>query len=250
MIRSNNLIFNTIADLVEKLDNSVEIEDRLNSSDKPRNSEWDECEDYNEARQSLLHGKKYDDITLDVNAYKTQGTAEKRFNQMSVVGHTVVVPLYLQGIPTNMITSKQKINNKIITIIYECSAAFFISQNEILNTSKKLMRNIISLEKEGYRVNLYVMEQSEYNGKYFNWILKLKTDREILNLKKTMFPLVSPSMLRRIGFRIKERLFKDWVGSGYGRASHDFKEIDKFIQSKLKIKNYELWNYKGKVDRK
>jgi hypothetical protein len=53
-------------------------------------------------------------------------------------------------------------------------------------------------------------------------------------------------MLRRIGFRIKERLFKDWIGSGYGTGLFNLREYDDFIQRNLKIRNYEIWNYEGK----
>ena len=99
---------------------------------------------------------------------------------------------------------------------------------------------------KNYRVNLYVVECN--NGR-FGYALKLKTDRETLNIKKMCFPLISSSFLRRIGFRIKERLYKDWIGYGYGSGLFDYQEYDRFIKHYLKVRNYEIWNYKGKQTR-
>ena len=74
----------------------------------------------------------------------------------------------------------------------------------------------------------------------------MKTDREVLNIKKLCFPLVSSSFLRRIDFRIKERLFKDWIGGGYGHAIFNEDGVKKLISNTLILQHYECWNYKGK----
>jgi len=242
MLNSNNLIFNSIAELVEKLDNSTDL-GRDDSSDDRRSSSWCDTDSYEEARMYLTQGRLYDDLGADIERYRTKGTATKRTPEMSVQGHTVVVPLYLQGIPNNMITNKRKLNNKIITIIYSPQAPHYVDNDDLIKGATKLFKNIVSLESEGYRVNLYVVE---VNDSRFGYALKLKTDRETLNIKKMCFPLVSSSFLRRIGFRIKERLYKDWIGGGYGCGVFDYNDYDNFIKKNLKIRNYEIWNYKGK----
>ena len=242
MLNSNYLIFNSIHELVEDLDNSKDL-DRDDSSDDRRSSDWCDTDSYEEAKMYLTQGRLYDDLGADIEKYRTKGTATKRSAEMSVQGHTVVVPLYLQGIPNNMITNKKKINNKIITIIYSPQAPHYVSNDELIKGATKLFKNIVSLESEGYRVNLYVVE---CNNDKFGYALKLKTDRETLNIKKMCFPLVSSSFLRRIGFRIKERLYKDWIGCGYGSGIFDYNEYDRFIKKYLKVRNYEIWNYQGK----
>ena len=242
MLNSNNLVFNSISELVEKLDNSTDL-GRSDSSDSERGGSWCDTSNYEEARMYLTQGRLYDDLGADIEKYRTKGTATKRTPEMSVQGHTVVVPLYLQGIPNNMITNKRKLNNQIITIIYSPQAPHYVDNDDLIKGATRLFKNIVSLESEGYRVNLYVVEVND--GK-FGYALKLKTDRETLNIKKMCFPLVSSSFLRRIGFRIKERLYKDWIGYGYGSGIFEYNEYDNFIKKNLKIRNYEIWNYQGK----
>jgi hypothetical protein len=165
---------------------------------------------------------------------------------LDVVGYTPVVPLYLQGVPTCMLNQKKTINNKIVTFIYQLSVPACVDQKDIMKTTTELMKNIIQLEKDGYRVNLYVMNYND-NDRGYGYLIKLKTDRETLNIKKLCFPLVSSSMLRRIDFRVKERLFKDWIGGGYGHGHNSESEMRDFINDMLHLKHYELWDYRGKL---
>ena len=242
MLNSDNLVFNSIYELTDALDNSKELSGRGDSSDKRSRDDWCDTGSYEEARMCLEEGRLYDTLSADIEKYRTKGTATKRVNRLDVVGHNVVVPLYLQGIPQCMITNKKVINNKIITIFYSPQAPHYVDQQDLINGATKLFKNIISLEEQGYRVNLYIIECQ--NG--YGWCVKLKSDRETLNIKKMCFPLVSSSMLRRIGFRVKERLYKHWIGWGYGNGMFRYSEYDSFIKKNLKLRNYEIWNYRGK----
>lgn len=244
----NQYVFHSINELINELDNAKEIDYRNEVSDEERDSGWCDTTSYEEARMYMLEGRIYDDVMKDIEKYKTKGTATKSRNQLSVVGHQVVVPLYLQGVPNNMITKKRVIDNKIVTIIYECSTPWHVDSDEIMKTTTELFKNIMSLESQGYRVNLWIIEvNNDYDGK-FGFGLRLKTDRETFNIKKIMFPLISSSFIRRIGFRVKERLYKDWIGHGYGEASYDAELVDKFVKRNLGIHKYEPWNYKGKQE--
>lgn len=246
MRNSNFLQFNSISELMNELDNAPEIDERgTASSDTDRGSDWCDTKTYEEAHDAMLFGKMYDNLSTDLNKYKTSGSKEKNNNYLDVVGYNVVVPLAIQNVPNCMINKKRTINNKIVTILYNCSVPAHVSSETIMKTTTELMKNIIRLEKDGYRVNLYVCQyNSDSSG--FGYVLKLKTDRETLNIKKLCFPLVSSSFLRRIDFRIKERLFKDWIGWGYGCAIFDKEGVEKLVQKTLRIKHYECWNYEGK----
>lgn len=235
-------VFNSINECIYKLDNAPHISGRDNSSNKDDGPSWCDTDSYDEARMYMLSGKIYDGLDLDIKKYRTKGTGTKRQNELSVAGHTVIVPLYLQGLPNNMVSSKQKINNKIVTIFYSCQAPHYVSRRELEEGAINLFKNIISLEEQGYRVNLYV---GETQGD-FGFAIKLKSDREVFNIKKMVFPLISSSFLRRIGFRIKERLYKRWIGGGYGSGLFYLRDYDNFIKTQLKIKRYEIWNYQGK----
>ena len=89
MRTSNNLVFNSINELIEELDNSIEVGNRRTASDK-HEEDWCDTDSYDEARAHMLAGKLYDDLKGDVDKYRTKGTATKRTNQLGVVGHTVV----------------------------------------------------------------------------------------------------------------------------------------------------------------
>ena len=245
MHNSNFLQFNSISELMRELDAAPSIPSRDNSSDDDRGSDWCDTRSYQEAHDYMLYGRDYKDINTNLNAYKTNGCKEKNNTYLDVVGFAPVVPLALQNVPTAMINKRRTINNKIVTILYNCSVPWNVKSEEIMKTTTELMKNIIKLEKDGYRVNLYICQYND-NDSGYGYVLKLKTDREVLNIKKLCFPLVSSSFLRRIDFRVKERLFKDWIGSGYGHASFDRQGVEQLVAKTLRIKHYECWNYEGK----
>ena len=245
MKNSNYLLFNSIAELMSDLDKAPVISGRYDESEKETDGDWCDTASYEEAHDNMIVGKVYDNLSTDLNKYKTKGCKEKNNSYLDVVGFAPVVPLALQNVPLCMVNKKKTINNKIVTIVYNAATPYYVTSDEIMKTTTELMKNIIMLERDGYRVNLYV---SEYNrdGSGFGYVLKLKTDRETLNIKKLCFPLVSSSFLRRIGFRIKERLYKDWVGGGYGCASFDEDGMKKLIGKTIRVNHYEVWNYEGK----
>lgn len=247
----NQYVFHSISELIDALDNSELQKDdygdyRETASSEPRDSGWSDTTSYEQARERMLNGYTYEDIEMDIKDYRSKGTGKKNRSYQSVAGHQVIVPLYLQGIPNSMINKKPVINNKIVTIVYDCSTPHYVNSDDIMKTTKELIKNIVSLEEQGYRCNVWIIESNNNKGGKWGFALKLKTDREVLNIKKMMFPLVSSSFLRRIGFKIKENLFKDWIGNGYGSATYDKDIIDKFIRQNLGISKYELWRWDGK----
>lgn len=247
MKNSNQLLFNSISELMGALDSAPVINGRDTSSDRRDNgSDWCDTASYEEAHDAMIAGKMYDGLSGDLDKYRTPGSKEKNKTYNDVVGYNVVVPLYLQNVPTCMVNKRKTINNKIVTIIYNATVPSHVGKDEIMATTTELMRNIIKLEKDGYRVNLYVMSYNN-NDNGYGFILKLKNDRETLNIKKLCFPLISSSFQRRIVFRVKERLYKDWIGDTYGYSISNEEELRNFIYKMLKIKRYEVWNYKGKM---
>lgn len=245
MMNSNMLYFSSINDLMEALDSAPVISGRSNASSKDGdNGSWCDTASWNEAHDNMLVGKVYDDLKTDLGKYKTNGCKEQNKRFLSVEGYSVVVPLYLQGVPTCMINQKKSINNKIVNIYYECSAPWSVDGDDLVKAATNLFKKVIELEQDGYRVNLYLMEVNPDDNGYC-YIIKLKSDRETLNIKKLCFPIVSSSFLRRIGFRVKERLFKDWIGGGYGRASFTDNLVKQCVQKLTRTPHYEVWNYEG-----
>ena len=248
MLNSNEVVFNSIWELRETLENAPERYDRDDSSDSERGSSWCDTNSYQEAIDNFMNGKMVEGIEKEIERYQTRGSKKKNSTTLDVVGHNVVVPLFLQNVPTCMIRNKKVINNKIINIFYSVKGSCGVRAKELEEGGINLFKKVISLEEQGYRVNLYIIECNpnwEDDKLKYGWALRLKTDREIFNIKKLCYPVTSSSTLRRIGFRIKERLYKDWIGGGYGSAYFDGKIEKEFIKKHFRIQHYELWNYEG-----
>lgn len=149
-----------------------------------------------------------------------------------VQGYQASVPRYLQGIPTSMVTKKNvPIKQKVITVSKSIDYNGGVSANQIQEESIKAFMIIKKLESQGYRVNLNLtMGTSESFG--FLIKIRVKNANEKLNISKMAFPIMHPSMLRRIMFRFIEvypKITKEFV-HGYGMPMR----IDEIIKNKDK----------------
>lgn len=135
---------------------------------------------------------------------------------LDVAGYQAIVPLYLQGSPMNMMNKKpQAIKQKIITINKTTSFSSGISATQVINETTKCLEIIKKVESKGIRVNLNLLIST---GKVCVKI-RLKSANERLNIAKLAFPIIHPSMFRRLFFRFvevypgyKEKVFT----TGYG----------------------------------
>lgn len=183
-----------------------------------------ETKNFEEAKDLLLHGWEHGtkDIKARVEA-KNTGISLKQKTVYDVAGYQCSVPRYLQGIPTNMISKKpiaQK--NKVITINKMCSYCASVSSSTIITESVKVLQLVNRMEKQGYRVNLNVLFGGETRMTKSVVKVRIKLSTQKLNIKQTAFPLVHPSMLRRVVFAVWERSEECSRGCfecGYGKPS-------------------------------
>lgn len=190
-----------------------------------------ETENFEEAKDLLLHGWEHGtkEIKGRVEAKNTDVSLKQR-TVYDVAGYQCSVPRYLQGIPTNMINKKatpQK--NKVITINKMCSYSACVSAETIRTESVKVLQLVNRMEKQGYRVNLNVLFGSEKRNTSIIKV-RIKSSAQKLNIKQTAFPLVHPSMLRRVIFAVWERSEEcSYSGfeMGYGRpcGAYEYKQI-------------------------
>ena len=153
-------------------------------------------------------------------------------NVLGVAGYQAIVPLYLQGVPNNMVTKKMTpVKQKVITLNKSIDYNGGVSADQIIEESIKAMQIIKKLEAQGYRCNLnIVIGSSEPDIKLYVKV-RIKSANEKLNVSKLAFPLVHPSMLRRLFFRFIEvypNVTKSFV-NGYGSPakSDELREIFK-----------------------
>lgn len=127
-----------------------------------------------------------------------------------IVGFQCSVPRYLQGIPTSMVNKKLvPIKQKVITLNKDFSYNCSIKTEDIIEASIKTMQVVKKVEAQGVRVNLNIIfgiTAGNTNTRATREIVKIriKSANERVNISKLAFPLVHPSMFRRLCFRYIE----------------------------------------------
>lgn len=126
-------------------------------------------------------------------------------NILDIVGYVPCVPNYLMNVPMNMINQKiTPVKKKIITINKCIDYDRITTEKEIIESSVNAVRIIKTLEKNGYAVNVNIVDGYSNNNKINSKEIikiRIKNSNERINLKKMAFPLIHPSMLRRIMFK-------------------------------------------------
>ena len=183
---------------------------------------WTKTESFDEA--VLLMKRGWSDMAqqlvnkLDAIDKKTQ-PIRKRRSINSVAGYQPIVPLYLAGVPTSMVSSKMvPVKQKVINITKLFNYDGSVSSNKIIDESIKVMQLVKKLEAQGYRVNVDVAFGSSADGREIAASIRVKSANERLQVSKLAFPLVHPSMLRRLMFRyieVNKNVTKGYV-YGYG----------------------------------
>lgn len=162
---------------------------------------------------------------LKVAENETQPTMKPK-PTLSVCGYQAVVPLYLNGVPNNMVSKKMvPVKQKVITLNKSIDYSAYVSVDEIIEESIKAMQIVKKLEAQGLRCNLNIVlgARAGYGEERRQFIVKIriKSANEKMNVSKLAFPLVHPSMLRRLFFRFIEvypSVTKKFVG-GYGHPA-------------------------------
>lgn len=156
---------------------------------------------------------------LKVIENKTQPIMRPK-NFMSVAGYQAIVPLYLQNAPNNMMNKKMvPAKQKVITLNKSIDYHGGVKAEQIIDESIKAMQVVKKLEAQGLRVNLNIVLGSKADGKQFILKIRIKSANEKLNVSKLAFPLVHPSMLRRLFFRFVEVYPKITKGFKFGYGS-------------------------------
>lgn len=190
---------------------------------------WTKTESFTEAVELFKNG--WSDMAtklvqkLKVIESKTEPHMKPR-NKLDVCGYQAIVPLYIQGVPNNMMNKKMvPVKQKVITVNKSLDYNGMTSSNKIIDESIKAMQIIKKLEAQGFRCNLNIVLGTTAgwgsDAKQFIIKVRIKSANEKMNISKLAFPLVHPSMLRRLFFRFIEvypNVTKNFV-SGYGHPA-------------------------------
>ena len=167
-----------------------------------------QTQSYEEATKLLKDGwsSMAQDLTNKLNVIKNQVVNEHVQKILyDVVGFQASVPRYLQGIPTSMVNKKLvPVKQKVITLDKDISYNCFTKTEQIIEASVQTLQLIKKIEAQGIRVNLNLVWGTSAGDTKEVVKIRLKSANERLNISKLAFPLVHPSMLRRLCFRYLE----------------------------------------------
>lgn len=224
-------------------------------SKKTTDISWYKTSNYEEAIKLLTGG--WDEMAKQIEgklqlSKKDFAVKTTRRSTYDVVGGNVSVPRLLQGVPTSMINQKivaQK--QKVITIVKHIGYLVDVSANEVIENSIKALQIVERIEASGIRVNLDVISPVDMHGQILTCRVRVKSANERLNISKVAFPMVHPSMLRRMIFRWREvesGLTKSSINSMrngmYGCSIYDRNTVKSF----LKKGEYYLHNFIGDIE--
>lgn len=149
----------------------------------------------------------------------------------SVAGFKPIVPNALKGLPKSMMGKKLIVKKaKIVNVMVEISKSSSYSHNEIVEKSIEILSHLYNLERQGYRVRLSMLgthAQPQGSEKQMGWLLPIKHENQLFDIKKLMFPLVHSAMLRMISFDWYESVPGGEEVMGYGRSTERWSEEER-----------------------
>ena len=234
-------------DFLEKFESISEFQRAINTRKVDRfyqnrmasvnnGKEFTGTESYEEAENLLLYGDKSIAAKLVECNGKRMNEAKKSTIYNSPVGFVPNIPNYLSGRPDNMFSVKTQTYKscKVLNVCVNSSVAYSVETKDIISFNQKLLNVVYTLEKRGYRLNLYVGVVAEFSkskniGSCF---IKVKDSGKLLNVTNVAYPLCNASFLRRHFFK--------WVETNGKTFSRSYGCVAPRVESEKAIK--QLFN--------
>lgn len=192
------------------------------------NTEFTGTESFDVAQNLLKYGDKVnaDKIAATIRKIKAQGKGNETRNKLynSPCGFMPIVPKVLAGDPNNMLAiRKERYNStKVLNIAYNVAVSCSITTDDMIKTAAKVANVIASLEKNGYRVNLYAYACGrDLKNNYYSLLVKIKDSGKYLDTLRIAYPLINPSFYRRHIIGYMERLKGFYINSSYGKIVNE-----------------------------
>lgn len=212
---ADNLVF-------EKYDNIYKFMDTISrrpntkkfgdSSTSTGDSDWYGTNSYTEAQEQFSNGlpEKAAALKKSLETFKASANlATPRARPSNYYyGHSPNVPAAIIGLPKSMRRvekTPQKV--KAISILSDMTQNAGTSGATLEKAGCTVLQLVYALETAGYRVALDIMPfttDTRRNGQHTICLINLKDWKHSLDIMKLSFPLTSPSMFRRFGFRWAE----------------------------------------------
>jgi len=183
---------------------------------------WAGTSTYNEAMEIMKTGFK-DPLAKMKKGILKMGAMDKDKRprlKNDFVGFVPHVPHTLMNLPITMINKeKQTHKDKTIHLVYSFGASSKINPNDMIKGGINFISLVNSLEKQNFRVKIDILSSHVSDNTLACLLINVKEYGQKLNLLKLTFPLVHPSMFRRISFKWLEstpELKDEYMTWGYG----------------------------------
>ena len=203
--------FNSIGELTQFITdtplNKKYPSDSHNTGNSTEN--WTMTKNYDEAFTLLIKGwtQASEKMTKALKTAPQPAQIKRQRSVYSVAGHSASVPRYLQGIPTNMISSvPDRRKQPVVVINHSICYSSIWKAADILNEGIKALQVVQAIEasNRNVKLNIVCITKDRNKGTKRGFKVTIKHPGERLNISKMAFPLAHPSMLRRIFFRYME----------------------------------------------
>ena len=192
------------------------------------NTEFTGTESFDVAQNLLKCGDKENaaKIAATIRKIKAQGKGNETRNKLynSPCGFMPIVPKVLAGDPQNMLAiRKERYNStKVLNVAYNVAVDCTRTTEDLIKTAAKVANVIASLEKNGYRVNLYAYSCGrDLKNNYYSLLVKIKDSGKYLDTLRIAYALVNPSFYRRHIFGYMERLKGFYLNRSYGKIVNE-----------------------------
>lgn len=182
---------------------------------------WNGVKTYQDALDLMETGYQptVDKLKKGIKA-NLSGQAKRISFHNDVVGYAPVVPLAIMGVPQSMLNSYMKpVKAKVINVYYSMTARCGTSAEQFIEAGQKLLGAIMELEMQGYRMNIFAIQEYYNNSKGADMLcVRVKSANQPLDIKRVSFPLTHPAFFRVIGFDWYSKFPIGTYRGGYGHA--------------------------------
>lgn len=212
-------MFNSAEEVVE-VSRDRELMPKFKDQRERHEKDFMGVDSYGEACDLLKNGYQPTVEKLNTALKNSVKSSQKRIKfENAVAGFAPIVPLALQGVPNNMLDMRMKpIKCKVVDVYYDMTANCGVDKDDLLKAGQKVLSAIIELEKQGYRINLYAVQDYSDSDTSDLMVVKVKSSDKPLDLKRISFPLTHPAFFRCIGFDWYSRFPVGTYRYGFGHS--------------------------------
>ena len=212
-------------DIIERRPNN----DKFGTSSQ-KVGEWSGTETWEEAVTQFSNGLP--EVTEKLKAAMDSFTAkaniitEKRTPRSYYYGYAPNIPAAIIGLPKSMYhIHRIPQKTKTIGILWNSCQNCDVEADTLRQAGETVLKLVYILERKGYRVQLDCIPFSgESDNRKFVCIINLKQYSQHMDILKLSFPVTSPAMFRRFGFKWAESIPGVPGSKVFGYGSHIHKE--------------------------